>query len=326
MATPWVVRYDLRAPAFGTPAPELYAAALEQCAWADDHRVEQVILSDHHGVDDGYLPSPLVFAGAVAARTQHARLRIAAVLLTLRDPILTAEDVIVLDHVSGGRIEVLCVAGYVPAEFRMFGVDFEDRAAIFEQKVELFTRALTGEPFDADGRSGRVTPPPVQRPRPPVLLGGGTPRAARRAARMADGFMPTGPDPRLYDLYTTECGRLGKAPNLTKPEGALFVHVTEDPDRAWAEIAPHALHEMNSYGTWASTVEGAHPYEPIADADSLRAHGLYAVLTPDECVAYAERLDPAAKLILHPLMAGLSPELAWESLELFAAKVLPRIN
>ena len=86
------------------------------------------------------------------------------------------------------------------------------------------------------------------------------------------------------------------------------------------------VHHRNKIRDTHSTVEGAHPYEPIADADSLRAHGLYAVLTPDECVAYAERLDPAAKLILHPLMAGLSPELAWESLELFAAKVLPRIN
>lgn len=323
--TNWVIRYDLRAPSFGTPAPQLYAAALEQCAWADERGVEQVIVSEHHGCDDGYLPSPLVFAAGVASRTKRARLRISAIVLTLRDPVLTAEEVVVLDHVSGGRVEVICVAGYVPDEFRMLGVDFANRAAIFEERVERFLRALTGEPFEFDGRAGRVTPPPVQQPRPPVLLGGGTRRAARRAARLADGFMPTGPDPTLYEAYTAECERLGKTPNLTKPEGPLFVHIAEDPDKAWAQIAPHALHEMNSYGRWASMVEGAHPYEPIADADTLRAHGLYAVFTPDECVAYAKQLDPAAKLILHPLMGGLSPDLAWESLHLFESKVLPHI-
>jgi hypothetical protein len=62
------------------------------------------------------------------------------------------------------------------------------------------------------------------------------------------------------------------------------------------------------------------------DADLLRAQGIYAVVTPDECVALAASLEEGSKLILHPLMGGLSPELAWESLELFEAKVLPRLQ
>ena len=323
----WVIRYDLRAPAFSVPAPELYAAALEQCAWADDRGCAEVIISEHHGSDDGYLPSPLVFAAAVAARTTRVQIRISASVLTLRDPVQAAEDVIVVDNLSGGRIQVVCVAGYVPEEFDMFGLDFQARASMFEEKVELFARALTGEPFVRNGKTVRVTPAPVQRPRPPLWLGGATPRAARRAARLADGFMPAVPDPALYDVYLSERERLGKDPGtLRRPSGPLFVHVAEDPDAAWARIAPHALHEMNAYAQWASLAPGANPYVPMQDADVLRTQGLYSVVTPDECVKLAESTEEDAALILHPLMGGLPPDLAWESLELFAAKVLPRIQ
>src|SRR5262249_43735154 len=140
-------------------------------------------------------------------------------------------------------------------------------------------------------------------------------------------FMPAVPDPSLYDAYLAERARLGKDPGmLRRPSGPLFVHVAEDPDAAWARIAPHALHEMNSYARWASLAPGANPYLPIEDADVLRTQGLHAVVTPDECVELAERTEEGAMLILHPLMGGLSLDLAWESLELFAAKVLPRLS
>jgi alkanesulfonate monooxygenase SsuD/methylene tetrahydromethanopterin reductase-like flavin-dependent oxidoreductase (luciferase family) len=324
---PWVIRYDLRAPDHAPPAPELYAAALEQCAWADERGCAEVIISEHHGSSDGYLPSAMVFAAAVAARTQQVRLRISAIPLTLRDPVQAAEDVIVVDNLSNGRVEVICVAGYVPEEFDLFGLDFDSRAQLFEEKVAVFALALTGEPFERDGKIVQVTPPPVQRPRPPIWLGGATPRAARRAARLADGYMPAVPDPTLYELYLAERERLGKDPGtLRRPSGPLFVHVAEDPDAVWPRIAPHALHEMNSYAQWASYAPGANPYVPIEDADVLRTQGLYAVVTPDECVALAESTEEGAALILHPLMGGLPPDLAWDSLELFAAKVLPRIS
>ena len=191
----------------------------------------------------------------------------------------------------------------------MFDVPFDGRWRVYEEKVAAFAQALTGEPFEYRGATVQVTPPPYQRPRPPVLLGGAMPAAPLRAARLADGYMPPIPDPALYEAYLAERARLGKPPGeLVKPSGPLFVHISEDPDRAWAAIAPHALHEANEYAKWAALVPGSNPWTPMEDADLLRAQGLYAVVTPDECVALAASLEEGSKLILHPLMGGLPPD------------------
>jgi alkanesulfonate monooxygenase SsuD/methylene tetrahydromethanopterin reductase-like flavin-dependent oxidoreductase (luciferase family) len=319
------LRYDLRAPQhLGVRAEALYAAALEQCAWADRLGFERVVLSEHHGADDGYCPSPLVLAAAIAGRTSRLRLQIAALILPLHDPLRVAEDVAVLDLASGGRSELVIGAGYRQAEFEMFDRQLARRGALVEEGVEALKRAWTGEPFEYRGRSVRVTPRPLQRPRPPILLGGSTKVAARRAARIADGFLPS--LPQLWESYREECERLGVPCGAPAASGgALFLHVAEDPEAAWARIAPHALHEMNSYGRWLSEGSAAGPYAPTTDAVSLRQAGLYRVLTPDECLALARGLGPNGGLVFHPLMGGLSPDLAWASLELFASKVLPHI-
>ena len=136
--------------------------------------------------------------------------------------------------------------------------------------------------------------------------------AARRAARLADGFFPV--DDRLSAAYVQACADLGKAPGPTGgPKGPMFIHVSNDPDRAWAQIAPHALYETNSYGQWLSVAGNAGPYAEAADGDALRARGNYVVLTPDECITLARQ---QGSLTLHPLMGGLDPEIAAESLEL----------
>lgn len=316
------LRYDLRAPSFGPPAEALYRAALEQCAWAEAHGFAMVTLSEHHGSDDGYSPSPLVMAAAVAGRTRELRMLIAALVLPLYDPIRLAEDLAVLDLVSGGRIDLVVGAGYRPEEMAMYGRQMSGRVGLLEEGVEVLRSAWSGEPFDYRGRRIRVTPRPSRPRGPGLLMGGSTPAAARRAPRLGDGFVPV--DASLWPVYEEACRELGEeagpAPALSAPR---FIHVADDPDRAWARIAPHALHETNSYGAWLASAEALGPYRSTDDADALRASGEYLVLTPDECVATVRE---TGSLPLHPLMGGLDPDLAWESLELVAAKVIPRLR
>jgi len=325
MTRRWAVRYDLRAPEIGPPAPELYRAALEQVAWADKLGVDEVLVSEHHGSDDGYLPSALMLASAVAAVTERCRITLAALILPLLDPVRAAEDTLVVDQLSNGRIDVVVALGYVGREFDMMGLSIRDRAALLEEKLPIYTAALTGEPFEYRGHTVRVTPPPVQRPRPAVLLGGAAEASAKRAARLADGFMPMVATPGLVETYRAECARLGKPDGRYKnPTGPMFVHVAEDPDAAWARIAPHALHEMNAYGRWAAESAADTGFQPMDDPALLRSFGVHAIVTPDECYELWTGLPDDANLLLHPLMGGMDPDLGWESLELFRTKVLPR--
>lgn len=316
------LRYDLRAPSFGPPAEELYRTALEQCAWAEEQGFHMAALSEHHGAEDGYCPSPLMLAGAICGRTRSLRILVAALVLPLHDPIRLAEDLAVLDLASGGRVDLIIGAGYRPEELTMFGREMGDRVELVEEGVKVLRAAWSGEEFEYRGRRVQVTPRPARPGGPMLLMGGATKGAARRAARIGDGFVPV--DLSIWPAYEQACRELGRDPGPPPPLGGpLFLHVADDPERAWQQIAPHALHETNSYGAWLASAEGIARYTPTDDAESLRAGGTYAVVTPEECVKMA---GEAGTLRLHPLMGGLPPALSWESLELVSSKVLPRLS
>jgi alkanesulfonate monooxygenase SsuD/methylene tetrahydromethanopterin reductase-like flavin-dependent oxidoreductase (luciferase family) len=324
--TRFTIRYDLRCPPWARTKPaELYAAALEQCAWADGLGFEAVIISEHHGSPDGYLPSPLVFAAAVAARTERIKIMIGALIAPLHDPLRIAEDLAVLDVISHGRLVPILGGGYVAAEFAAFGKRLEDRPKLMDGIIPFLEKAWTGEPFEHEGRRMRCTPRPVQRPRPPILMGCASKVAARRAARFADGLLPSLPE--QYEEFRAERKRLGKPdPGPMATSTGNFVHVALDPDAAWARIAPHAMHEMNAYGAWAVESGTTTGYQPFDDPAKLRASGLYPVLTPDELIARARALGPDVSVLLHPLMGGMDPELSWESLRLIESKVMPALR
>ncbi len=316
------IRYDLRAPAFAAVThAELYAACLAQCAWADAQGLDLAVLSEHHGVDDGYLPAPLTLAAAIAGCTRRIHINIAAVLVPLHDPVRLAEQLAILDLISGSRVGFVAGLGYRPEEFTMAGVDRRERGQLLEEYVDVMRKAWTGEPFEWRGRMVRVTPKPAA---PPMLLvGGSTEAAARRAARLRAGFFPAIGDRRLADLYEAECARLGFTGFVSLPGGPGFVHVSEDPERDWARIAPHALYDAQTYASWQTPGQRSEMHVEARDADALRRSGVYRVVTPEECVALAAE---TGRIILHPLMGGMPPALGWQGLELFAAKVLPRLR
>jgi len=319
------LRYDLRCPPFGkADSAELTRTAIEQCEWADRLGFTSVTLSEHHGSPDGYLPSPIVLGAAIATRTKNLRLLLGALIAPLHDPLRLAEDIAVLDVISNGRVIPVVAGGYVDAEFRAFGKRLSDRARVMDEIVPFLERAWSGEPFTHNGVTVRVTPRPVQRPRPPIFMGGGSRPAARRAARFADHFIPT--LPAFFEDYRAERVRLGKPdPGPLSPTPG-FLYVAEDPDAAWRRIAPHAMHEMNAYGKWMSEAGTAGPYAPIDDPDALRASGQYPIYTPDELVEIARGMGPMDALLFHPLMGGMDPELSWASLRLFEKAVLPRLR
>lgn len=317
------IRFDLRVPSFAkTTHAAQYAACLDQCAWADEHGFDLAVLSEHHGVDDGYLPAPITMAAAVAGRTKRLRISIAAVLLPLHDPIRLAEQLAVLDLASGSRVSLIAGLGYRQEEFDMALVDRKQRGKLLEEYVTVMRQAWKGEAFEWRGRKVRVMPKPKSPPM--ILVGGSTEVAARRAARLHCPFSPAIGDPKLAEIYQEECDKVGYKGGFTAlPGGPGFVHVSEDPERDWQRIGPHALYDAQTYDSWQTPDQRSQVHVAARTIDDVRQSGVYAVVTPDQCL---ELIAQYGRVILHPLMGGLAPEIGWEGLRLFEREVLPRIS
>lgn len=318
----FATRFDFRNPELaGTTMADRYAAALDMAEWADELGCVMITVSEHHGSPDGYLPSPIPMLAAMAARTKNVRFMIAAVIVPFHDPLRLAEDMIVLDNLSQGRVDLIVAGGYVHEEFAMFDVPMSARGKRVTEAVATLKSAFAGEPFEYRGRTVHVTPAPFRPGGPAVMLGGSSEPAARRAARIADGFMPSVPE--VWDFYRDEMQVLGRPdPGPAPMGGTKVVALASDADVGWEQMAPFFLHETNAYGAWQAQDDVASPYRNVADADALRATGQYRVVTPDQFVT-EQKAAPFAFAQLHPLCGGMPPELAWSSLRLFEREVLP---
>lgn len=313
--------FDMRAPDFGAPPAILYAEALAMSQFADKNGFDLVNLQEHHGSEDGYLPTPFILGAAIAACTSRIRLHLGAVILPLHNPVEIAEQIAVTDLVSNGRLEVTFGAGYVPAEFALMQVSLSDRAKRMDNGIELILRALSGERFEFDGREVFIRPLPLQDPRNIIFVGGGVPAAAKRAARFGVGFYPL--TPSLVPTYKDECLKLGKQPG--RITGSLpWVHVSDDPDTTWEAIAPNILHSGRMYSKWVESSGGKSIWSDIRTIDDLKSSEVYRVLTPDDCIAFARKIyTPGYALQIAPLFGGMAPDMGWSNLKLFAEKVLP---
>ncbi|MCS5636973.1 MAG: LLM class flavin-dependent oxidoreductase, partial [Myxococcota bacterium] len=218
------MRFDMRAPDFGEARPgDLYAAALEMAEWGEKHGCIQLVLSEHHASEDNYLPSPLLLASAMAGRTQKIAIQVAALVLPLHDPIRLAEEMAVLDVVSGGRVSYVLAVGYRPEEYAMFGRSFSERGKRMEASIEALRQAWTGEEFVYENREVRVTPRPATASGPALFMGGNSAIVARRAARLGLGMIAGGINPDLERIYHAACQEYEKVPGFfVNPEpGAI---------------------------------------------------------------------------------------------------------
>jgi alkanesulfonate monooxygenase SsuD/methylene tetrahydromethanopterin reductase-like flavin-dependent oxidoreductase (luciferase family) len=317
-----VVRFDLRrAPVASVSEDAQYAECLEMARWADAHGFAGVAISEHHGVD--FVSAPTALAGLLLGATRRAHVTVNALLVPLHDPIRLAEDVATLDVTSGGRFTFVAGLAYRHEEFHMAGVDRRQRGALVEEYVQVLRRAWSGEPFEWRGRTVVVTPTPVSAPEQLVWLGGSVRRSAERAARLRLPFFTMSVDPVLGDIYREECAKVGYTTGFfVAPRGPLFLHVAEDPERAWATIAPYAVYDVVSYNSWQTGDHDNVAASRATTADELASSGMWQVVTPDECIALARR---HGSVVLHPLMGGMPPELGWESLQLVVDKVLPAL-
>jgi probable F420-dependent oxidoreductase len=143
----------------------------------------------HHAQD------PFVILSLLAATTKKLRLQTGILVLPYRNPFITARAVATLDVFSGGRVTLGVGAGYMKGEYFALGVDFERRNDIVDEYINALKAAWGGEEFSFKGtgyeaRGNRILPRPVQKPHPPLLIGGNSHRAIRRAVESGDAWYP----------------------------------------------------------------------------------------------------------------------------------------
>ena len=301
---------------------ERYRAAVDMAVYAEERGFETVNLEEHHCAENGWLPAPLTLAAMIIARTRRIRVNAGALLVTLYDPVRLAEDIAILDLVSGGRFSFVAGLGYRPTECHAMGRRWEDRGRLMDECIETLLKAWTGEPFEYRGNLVRVTPVPLSRPHPFFLIGGMSPIAARRAARFGLPFHPPMERPDLEAIYHAELERHGKQGFYFAPaDGNSMLVIDTDPETAWKELAPYFLRELNEYSDWKLEGVRRPGEEEVHTIEDLKAQQRFTILTPDQAKQrFASENPPPA--VAHPLAGGIPLERAWEILTRFCDELL----
>lgn len=317
--TQFATRYDLRAPG-ADPATrqEIFARAVEQAAYVDRHGQDVLMVSEHHAADDGYLPSPLLVASAFAAVTSRVPITVSALLVNLYEPVRLAEDIAVLDLLSKGRVSYTFGLGYRPVEYELYGRDWAARGREIEERI---TRVLDL------WSTGATTPPPYTRPHPFLFYGGGSPAAARRAARLGLNFQPQHGDDELTRIYDDACRAVGREPGFVMQApagGPANVFCADDPEEFWERYGHHLLADALAYQEWHGEA-GSYVVDHSRTVEEMRAAGVYVVHTPDDLVDRC-RSGEIRLVTSHPACGGLPADPSWESLRLVCETVLPAVR
>lgn len=310
-----------------------YREALAEVTRAEELGFDSVWMEEHHSVANHYWPSPLPVLAGFATRTSRVRLGTDILVAAFYHPVRLAEDLALLDVMSGGRVTLGIAIGYKPDEFALYGTELERRGARFEEQLTIVKGLWTQERFAFRGRfynvEGRLEPRPVQRPHPPVWIGGWGDLTLRRAATLGDNWIP-GPTADLPRLLAGKRQFLDnrRAAGRTEPvtEWPLTRDlIIADTDRRARELAEE--HIMVAYrreyaGGWR------HPFIDASiatDLDKLMADR-FIIGGPEQCLAQIRRFVDqygANHLIFRTFFPGMPHQHIMRELELLAREIMP---
>ena len=319
-----VLRFDMRsAPQCPDDQASRYRAAIDMAAWADRNGVDVLGLSEHHITEDGFLAAPLQLAGMMSAVTERIRVSVSALLVPLHAPLRLAEDIALLDLVSGGRFSATCGLGYRKQEYLAAGERWESRGEVFDEKLGLLCELLSGNHALINGIETSLNPKPASPLQALLMVGGNSLAAARRAARFGLIFCPAIDDPELERVYRQECEQLSQWGATIFPREPATTFIAEDPKAAWEEFGEYLLYDATAYGAWRHPNRRAYAESFASDLNELKAEGKYRILTPEQAI---EATNKSNSLHLAPLCGGVPLEFGWHSLRLFEEKVQPFLS
>ena len=298
------------------------AELAEECGW-------DLALAGQHFAPDPYaMLQPIPLLGHLAARTDRLLLGTAVVLAAHLKPIQVAEDLVTLDHLSGGRLIAGVGAGYRRIERQLFDVPGQDWGERFERHVRELMALLRGGQITVgdgpDAQSVELTLPSLQQPAPPVWMAASSSTALARVARLGATWFTNPHVPT--DQLVRHATAFREAPGSSHPGGrqiAVFREgvIAEEPDRAAATLAAHVIPKYQQYAEWGlpGMRAGSGSEAVLRDTDR------FVTGDPESCLrqveTLAEMLEPEA-LVLRMQWPGMRRADALEAIELFGRSVI----
>jgi probable F420-dependent oxidoreductase len=238
------------------------AAGFDACFVTDHPAPDEKWLAGggHHALD------PFVALSFAAAATTRIRVQTHILVLPYRNPLLTAKAVLSLDVLSGGRVILGVAPGYLKPEFGALGVEFDERNELTDEAIDVMRAVWTEGRVETVGKHFRtrgttMAPPPVQKPHPPIWIGGNSTAAIRRAAERGQGWVPfPNPGGLTSRVRTPELSDLDQLSGRVQilHDHAATIGRTEPIDicfSPFADDAPATLHELSALEalgvTWA---------------------------------------------------------------------------
>ncbi len=317
------------------PYRQFYQEALEEIVYAEQLGYSDCWTTEHHFVDDGYLPSQLVVLGAIAGRTQRIKIGTNVLLLPLHHPLRVAEDAAVLDLASGGRFTLGVGAGYVQFEFETLGVERTHRPSLMEEGVQVIRQAWDQGRIGFSGRRWQFPHLPFG-PQPerriPIYLGAMSPAALRRAVRLGDGFLAGNPTnvelvKNQYAAIAAAMKAEGKTPESFPYVLSTTIYVGDRPEQAFKDVAPGIAYQTSRYAEWATDRDAPRPKR--LTADHLEPKQFSWIGTPEDVAQNLVELHrevPYRQVCFWARLPGLTTHQVRRNLERFQSEVVPLVH
>ena len=323
------VSYDFRNPVnSGVSDAHLYAEILEQVKWLDQIGADMVWFTEHHFVEDGYLPSWVPVAGAMAAVTSHVRFGTDICLMPFNHPIRLAEDLAVLDNISGGRVDIGLGMGYAPHEFRGFGFPPSRRVSLMNEGIEVLQQCFTGERFSYHGKRYQfedviIKPGYVQKGGPPIWLAAMSEPGALRAAHYDTNFLPQGLRKKSFDPWVEALQSTDRKTSDKRVGIIRSILVTDDRSADWPVIRAAEKYRMQLYNRFfEESGEGfGETGEPVPQT--------WVVGDVEHCVAELKsfiREFGITDIVTMAVPPGLRADKMGGSMQLLFSEVVPRLK